>query len=72
MSGNRRSLRQRIPISSREARFAKEFGPQVVVTTTGLLYLLTTSIDLMMRSTLISYIIAGILISLLMILLLHS
>ena len=59
-------------VADMEARFAKEFGPQVVVTTTGLLYLLTTSIDLMMRSTLISYIIAGVLISLLMILLLHS
>ena len=59
-------------VDDMEKQFALEFGSDVKIATTGLLYLLTTTIDLMMHSTLISYIIAGVLISLLMILVLNS
>ncbi|MBF0278923.1 MAG: MMPL family transporter [SAR324 cluster bacterium] len=59
-------------VEDMNAEFKKKFGPEVQISTTGILFLLTTSIDLMMHSTVISYLIAGALITLLMILLLRS
>lgn len=59
-------------INDMEAQFTEKFGSEVQLTTTGLLYLLAVSIDLMMNSTQISYLIAGVIITFLMILVLQS
>lgn len=59
-------------INDMQNEFAHRYGGEVQITTTGLMYLLASSIDLMMHSTILSYLIAGVLISLLMVLMLGS